>query len=318
MKRELIVFVVAVLFLGFAIAPSINANLYSPFFNDDFVELEVELCGLGLKHIVTLEKNEAKEVFSLFDKIKADLDKAVNREEAEAILEDAIIELDDYGLLGGLSVEKTKSLVTKNYLKSDDINIIQTDILDENSNFFCLVAGNTTNTVFFGRLSRMIGRIMSSVFLILEIINELELTVPDSIVNKLWEILEFYLVLSWFPNFFSLINILPFRLWCNVAIGVENIYWGYPYTKLKLGEYWPAEGWINSWGINGNKSWDGKFWGVLPIFPANILLFTLCYYGIMSFSGITIYYNADEPVNLFLGSALWVKIDSELPEQLEN
>ena len=63
MKKLLVVGVI-VLFLGLAIAPSINANVSKISIDNELVEFTTEVCGLnGGKHTVQLTKAEAKIYF---------------------------------------------------------------------------------------------------------------------------------------------------------------------------------------------------------------------------------------------------------------
>ena len=113
MKKLLAVGVI-VLFLGLAIAPSINANVSKASIESELVEITTELCGIdGVKpHTVSLSKEDAEEVEKLIDDIERRLDNVETREETVEIFNEAVVELDKYGLLGGLSVEQAQKLVT--------------------------------------------------------------------------------------------------------------------------------------------------------------------------------------------------------------
>ncbi len=59
MKKLLVVGVIA-LFLGFAIAPSINANVSKASIDSELVEITTEVCGLnGENHTIQLTNEEA-------------------------------------------------------------------------------------------------------------------------------------------------------------------------------------------------------------------------------------------------------------------
>ena len=101
MKKQLAVGVI-VLFLGLAIAPSINANVSR---ESELVAITTEICGLdGGKHTVQLTQEEAKEVEQLIDDIERSLDEVETREEAGEVFNYAVVELDKYGLLGRLNI----------------------------------------------------------------------------------------------------------------------------------------------------------------------------------------------------------------------
>ena len=116
-KTRLLVFAVIFLFLGITIAPSINANAS----NKALVEFTTEVCGLnGGKQTVKLTQEEAEEVEILFDSIRERLNAAESIVEAEEIFKEAVVELDKYGLLGGLRVKQAQRLVTSRYKDSKD------------------------------------------------------------------------------------------------------------------------------------------------------------------------------------------------------
>jgi len=109
-KKGLVVTVI-LLFIGLAFAPSINANVSKTSIDSELVEITTEICGLnGGKHTVSLSKEDADEVDRLFDSIKEKLDKVETREESEEIFKEAVVELDKYGLLGGLSVKQAQRI----------------------------------------------------------------------------------------------------------------------------------------------------------------------------------------------------------------
>ena len=138
---------VILLFIGIAFSPSIDANVSK---QDDFVEFDVEFCGLDKKHTVSLTQQEADEVDLLFEDIEQKLSEVETREEAEIIFKDAVIELDKYDLLGGLSVRQVKKLISGNYQNKNVIKNIENQIEEpealEYRNVLCLIAGATTYT----------------------------------------------------------------------------------------------------------------------------------------------------------------------------
>ena len=126
--------------------------------DDELVEFDVEFCGLGKKHSVKLTQQEADEVDLLFDDIEQQLSEVETRDEAEVIFKDAIVELDKYGLLGGLSVRQAQRLVTGGN-RNPGVMKLQNRIYtqyqetsDEDENVLCLIAGLTSETDFAGAL----------------------------------------------------------------------------------------------------------------------------------------------------------------------
>jgi len=112
MKKLLSVGVI-VLFLGLAFAPSINANISKSSIDSELVEITTEVCGWdGEKHTVSLSKEDALEVEQLIDDIERRLDEVETLEETVEIFNEAVVELDKYGLLGGLSVKQAQRFVS--------------------------------------------------------------------------------------------------------------------------------------------------------------------------------------------------------------
>lgn len=144
-KKGLAVAII-LLFIGVAFAPSINANVSK---QDDMVEFDVEFCGLDKKHTVKLTQQESEEVEQLFD----DIQDRLSNGDANEIFKDVVVELDKYGLLGGLSVKQVQKLVTSPYQRFQNNKFLQkivnADKLDDNENYFCSIFGNITNACFY-------------------------------------------------------------------------------------------------------------------------------------------------------------------------
>jgi len=150
--KKLISAIVILLFIGLAFAPSINANVGK----EELVEFTTEVCGLnGGKQTVKLTQQQADEVKELFDSINMRLNATKSKGEAEEIFKDAVVQLDKYGLLGGLSVKQAQKLVIGGYQNPRVIDFI--DKLKQSSigslvqiteHHSCLVGGY----VIFGRV----------------------------------------------------------------------------------------------------------------------------------------------------------------------
>jgi len=144
MKKKIILgsLIAVVLLILVSIAPSINASVVK----DELVELNVELCGLGKKHTVELTQQEADDVETLFDDIEQRLSEVETREDAGKIFKDAVVELDKYGLLGGISVKQAQRLVTRRYFPLRMSNSMSSS---NHLNYLCMVAGRITDAFFW-------------------------------------------------------------------------------------------------------------------------------------------------------------------------
>ena len=287
--KKLLVFGVIVLFLGLAIAPSINANVSKASIDSELVEITTEICGLnGGKHTVQLSKEEAEEVEQLIDNIERRLDNVETREEAVEIFNEAIVELDKYGLLGGLSVKQAQRLVTGRYQNPGVIkHVNKKEGIFENANFFCLVAGSTSVT--------MIMTPRAVLLYILSRMSNLDVNITSLLSNLFFNSLEV-------STFF------------NPILFLDIVYLGGIKYRQPLPKLVPAEGWIYSFGLMGEKSWNGSFYGNLPLPPLSIQLTHWDVYpGIFGLTGIKLSGFLLPTERFFLGSALWIKISQEHP-----
>lgn len=283
MKKPLVVWVIG-LFLGLSVAPSINANISK---EGELVEVTTEICGLGGgKHTVHLTKEEAEEVDKIFENIRYKLNTTDSREEAVELFNDAVVELDKYGLLGGLSIRQAQRLVTGVYQDSRVFkpweNLYGNIQVDNDSNSFCLIAGETSNTYFEGILARLLSFIIYGFYL----------------APPLW----------WLFNGIRL-KVIGHR----IGFG-----WGYhiPADKgdsLNINQSSGANGWVYTNGKNGVKTWNGSFWGHLSyiIYPhPEGINFGVVFYGVKGFCGIKIGWKSV----FYLGFARKVKIGYEYPD----
>jgi hypothetical protein len=311
--KKLISVVVFLLSIGLAFAPSINANVGK----EELVEFTTEVCGLNVgKQTVKLTQQQADEVEALFDSIREKLNNTESRQEAEEIFKNAVVELDKYGLLCGLSVRQAQRLVTGGYQNQKAIKVLEQlncrFPVDDNSNFQCSIVGKTIyNTEFFGPVITLRRLIWIRVYnFLVQGYNKLDSQGYEElakIVGTLAVISQFIpmgmIILSWF-----LYQIIPISFGHTIGLGVSYGTF-HPYSK----EYSPAEGWVHTNGKNGVKQWDEKLFGDIG-FEIPHIIYTY-YPGIIGFTGIKI--GSGYPPQykfLFFGFALFVNIGSEPPE----
>jgi hypothetical protein len=289
MNKKIFAGGVIVLFLGLACAPSINANISK---ESELVEITTEICGMGGgKHTVQLTKEEAEGVDRLFENIRQQLNESNSREEAKKIFNEAIVELDRYGLLGGLSVKQAQRLVTGGLLNKvnkrfvDRIYNKNLQKLDENENVFCLIAGISAYTTIENFRLRFWTNLLTY------------------ILEK-----EYYDIVGFF-RFLLTIHILflqafPLTLGGIIGFGMHR---HIPYNTYY---HIPAEGWIQTIGLNGIKRWNGSFWGALAIKSIYDHNCQRWYPGVLYFNGINVIV-PKYSLHLLLGSAFWVKIEND-------
>ncbi len=294
MKKYLAVAII-LLFIGLAVAPSINANMSK----EELVEFTTEVCGLnGGKKIVRLTQKEAEEVEYLFNSIRERLNATDTREEAEEVFKEAVVELDKYGLLGGLSVKQAQRLVIGCYNNPRLMKLYELfqsrfkKYLDENENLFCLICGVTKSEDFF--FSSLLTTCLFSF-----------ITYIDHIIFLIWglsELLIFWggLILAMLP---ILIFVLEFDFLNPFCLGRFIFSWG-----TFNGH---AEGTISTLGINGLKTWYGK---IRPGITNKLFVMGNLY--AIGFTGLKIQImdnldngNYTQIFSLFLGHSLYVKIN---------
>ncbi len=234
---------VIVLFLGLASAPCINANVSR---DNELVEITTEISGFdGGKHMVQLTKEEAEEVEQLIDDIERRLDIVETREETLEIFNEAIEELDMYGLLGGLSTKRVQRLVTGKYR---DLKVIKIcDMLPKRpkkntSNYLCLIAGVTNGTNFDSQLELFCVRIA---FL---------LSFIGPIFFNKFHLYTSIILLYLFLNTINPFN--PISIISRINLGGEKGGGWFP----EFEEYY-AHGWLHTVGLFGIKKCKGLIIG---------------------------------------------------------
>jgi len=270
MFRKGLAVAVILLFIGVAFTSSINANVSKESVDSELVEFTTEVCGIkGVKpHTVSLSKEDADEVDRLFDSIKERLDKVETREEAVEIFNEAVVELDKYGLLGGLSVKQAQKLVTGYYNgQNSQKKIINPNMgeeaLDEYHNSFCFVVGNDTTW------TRFIGAFLSRLSMFFALLLP---DIPNSIVDDM-----IFVILFFFAGIYE--QFKPIAISQSVGFGIKRI------VDIGGWVYYPAEGRISTFGVRGAKTWSGPFYGSLGV---NGWMVDTVYTGILGFFGIKI------------------------------
>jgi len=291
------------LFVGVAFAPSINYNGIKATYEDDLVKLTTESYGIpGLEpRTVTLTKQQASEVEEILDQIKRDLHNATTKEETLAIFDHAVADLNEYGLLGDMSVEEAQRLVKRGYQNLQTMNLYKvryrnSQILND-SNFFCLIAGEAKETrllSLFETGCSALCYLLFGMYLFTHILGN-DPVVLYNIITHLQTLSDSYHTLN------------SIRI-----IGTGEIAFGSSHSSDHLPppyRFDPAVGWITTQGVLGKKSWNGSFFGGifgLVTFDSSSYAY---YLGATGFLGIKV--KKSDGKLFFLGSALRVKINQE-------
>jgi len=275
-KKILIGSIIAVVIILLSSFSSVVGKVSS---DEELVEFDVEFCGLGKKHTVQLTQQESDEVELLFADIEQQLSEVETREETELIFKDAIVELNKYGLLGGMNIKQAQQMVTRSQKQHKIINRI---LPDDNSNYFCLIAGETNNTFFIGIPARETILLMYILGFGIPLIPSL-LTFLLSLITTVGNIIN------------------PISIFNFIGIGLMK-------SRGEL-EFFPADGWLWTIGLNGIKSWNGSIAGGFG--PIIMLWLRTHYYyqGVVGFTGIKLFFNSK---HFYLGTAL--QVDMFYPE----
>ncbi len=276
MLYKSLVFVFIILFIGISIQPAI-AIVEPESIDVKYFDVTTEFIGLGKEHTVQLTQQQMDKVEELFESIKLRLDNAETEEETVRIYNEAIVELDSYGLLGKWSFKQVQKLITGNFLKTRTYGL-NDKLYDKNQilhrNLFCLIAGETTNTYFIPMSSMWLYR--------LSFLNEnFQLLLPLKLL---------LLFISLGASVIS--DMIPFSLGNGIAFGY--------YSTWTYQEY-PAKGWIHILGVLGHIKKEGDLYGQI---------FRDSHIGVTGFTGIKIENTSSSSYNkyYYLGFATRVNV----------
>ena len=351
MIKKCLVVGVILLFVGVAFSPGVTASVS----RDKTVHFDVELCGLNQSYSVELTQQQAHEVYMVFDSVKKRLSVVKAQEEVTEIFTDAIKELHTIGLFGDLEVSRIFNLVLKPAMSSrliKDVDRLLTHFSGSNrSNYFCSVAGNSSNAYFCGSSLRVLNILMTLPFFIfhklgigpivqeglaklIEILATIAspfLMIIDIIIGILAAIFDPVIIQMLFHFLATLMSpfVFLFYLILLIPTGVIDTPWilmniyefkNWVSSTIMIGnDRWgPSVGWVNTVGENGIVNWNGSLWGQLPLLPQVVSIPQLdqlyfYYPGIMGFRGIKIWCEERQDWS-FIGNALWVDLGSEYPQ----
>jgi hypothetical protein len=293
-------FFVVALFIGVAIAPGIQTDREKT----GTTPVEIELVGIPTseKYTVDLSDEQIRELQVLFEDIEQQLSNAQSRKEANEIVKDALSELEKYGLLGGLTLEQAQNLIIGSETRQRLLELMDDnyqDILDDNANYFCMITGRLTGTLFFNPFS-----------------------LPRSIFHYylyylVYPFPKFIVLFYTWDNFISLYReslvihttLLPVSFFSIVTAGHSTFgHYPYPYSRN-----YPSQGSITSFGIKNFKDWIGDLWGDATMQLICLSFFTRVFYpAILGFLGIKITINSLEDI-YFAGFALKASFSNQLP-----
>jgi hypothetical protein len=268
-KKSLSVAVI-LLFIGVAVAPSINFTIVKASSDNDLVEVTSQACGIqGFgNQTVKLTKQQYQNIEQYLVEFRARLNQTSTREEAVPIFKETVVELNKYGLLPkGMSVEKAQRLVLGKSAKKEIHIPKQISGLSEPSyNFFCYVSGNVTEGPFSTLLA-------TSLLFILDILSGGGLRPFCALLT---------IVILFIDMPFCNVLPIPFSIFqCMMPLNFYNS---------------RCYGNIQTVGLLGNKKYEGNLYGCLGPLGS----------GIVGFTGIKIHNGEKLYDYYFIGTALAV------------
>jgi hypothetical protein len=149
MKKILAVGII-LLFIGVAVAPSINPTVVKASDDNDLVEVTTQACGIkGFGNTtVKLTREQYQNLEAYLVEFRVRLNQTTTRDEAVPIFNEAVVELNKYELLPrGMSIEKAQHLVTrgmKNHTELPLNNKLRQELSPVFFNMFCLVSATVS------------------------------------------------------------------------------------------------------------------------------------------------------------------------------
>jgi len=288
------------LFIGVAIAPSINSTVVKTSNDKDLVEVTSQACGIqGFGNTtVKLTKQQYQNLEQYLVDFRARLNQTSTREEAIPIFKDAVVELNKYGLLPtGMSVRAVQRLIVnrfqflQQFLEPDDNkNHVGSDVKE---NRYCLITGKTGNTFYESGMMVFVEKILD------------------------WLPHEFYTLFPLFDVILFLMSVLltwinplalAYRMYLGIVTWDAEIHYIYGYD--------PALGWIYTRGTNGTVSYNGTLYGYLPykmgLYGGLGFVERDTFGGVEGFTGIKLL--LPRLYSFYLGSAMRVAIGTEPPD----
>ena len=290
--KKLLVAGVIILFLCVGIAPSIHANIQKETLDGDLVEFSTDICGLhgNKQNKVQLTQEQAEELDRLFKRMKTKLNNYETRETTIKIFRDIIVELGKYGIIEDSAIQRLQQLIyrwgqhpktTTSFWKNPTQPIV-----NEYSNYFCFISGETTTTKLVGLVERGCSALLYSLFWVYFLSGELFVQIRTFFTK----------VINFFIEKQFLIN--------GGIISFGNRHRS-PSPPNQMESY-PAEGWIWTQGLNGELSWNGTYYGTVRQLRSPIYAYYTYYIGAVGFLGVTL--TRDDGKLYILGSTMRLQI----------
>jgi hypothetical protein len=273
--KKILALGVIILFIGVAVAPSINQSVVKASQDDDLVEVTTQACGIkGFGNTtVKLTREQFQNLQQYLSELCARLNKTQSQDEILLIVKEAVVELNDYGLLPKhLRINEVQRLILAHYLPTPKSSIQIPSTNNTNSNCLILGRGTWSWAVRYG-------------------------------VNEVMKIL-YQMEIE--HHLFLLQTIRDYITWMQVAREIL-----FPFFFGTALFFIPYHGYIVTKGVEGIRTWDGIIIGGFPeTFYRGGTLGVKGFVG-LHFTTRQTYYFPD--FTFFLGSAMKVNLGTEFP-----
>jgi hypothetical protein len=185
------------------------------------------------------------ETEKIFNDLKLKLDTVTTKQEALTLFKEAIVELNEHGLLPkGISVGLVQRLTTQRFLHSQFLSLYQNINGNNTGNSNCLVIG-IANMTYFRPFPTILG---------------IPLIYRLAFENNGSNAFLLNLLLAG-PYFIRTMQPIKFGPYACVGGRLKETKNG----NVTLDDFRPAVGWIWTYGANGPQKWKGTFYGSLSV-----------------------------------------------------
>lgn len=272
MKKILAISII-LLFIGVAVAPSINLSAVTASPEDNLVEVTTQACGIqGYGNTtIKLTRQQYQNLEQYLVEFRARMNQTSTWEEVVPLFKEAVIELNTYGLLPKeMNTKQAQNLVTRQNhntkLPRVIVNTMRAQPSSTAVNSFCLLAGLSNNTEMVTLFQWIL-------------------------------VLGSFLIGEFFYNFH--LPLIIYLLIIILLVGTTSVFYELDYLRPLVA--WSdiyihgGSGSLFTLGLGGLKTWSGSFSG-----------------KISGFTGIKILLNVRNPSQYFyLGSARLVNVSSD-------
>jgi len=299
--KKIFTVAILILFINVMIVSNINIHLVKASDDNSLVEVTTQVYGIkGYKNTaVKLSMEQYNELEQYFVEFKARVNQTITREEAVPIFKEAVVELSTYGLLPrGMSIKQAQQLVNGYDQVYELMNVFRTmyrkNQIFNDSNFLCLISGETTGTNIIGPVELGVSALLY-VVLFLYILADIIFDDPVVLEESIARLRETCTLIQ---------KITSARI-----IQIGSIIFGISIDAYLPPEFrfFPASGWIETQGLLGKKSWNGTFFGSVRNLHNFECRQCTYYFGAIGFIGLKV--SKGDGKIFFLGSAFHVDVD---------